>query len=159
MNKLQKKIIQLKHDKDVLIFAHNYQIPEIQELADYVGDSLFLAKKIKNIPKGKRIIYASVKFMAETAVLLNHGVEVYFPISKALCPMAKFCSPKILQEYKENNPDIPIILYINTTTESKQYADVICTSSNAVKVAQKIIEQTSCPKIAFGPDKNLGKFI
>jgi quinolinate synthase len=156
---LIEKALKLKKEKKVVIFAHNYQRPEIQEIADVIGDSLYLADVVRNYPPGTKIIYATVKFMAETAAILNPSADIYFPVADALCPMAKFGSPDIYIDYKKQNPNIPIVLYINSTTEAKRYVDVICTSSNAMEITKKIMKEFKSEKIGFGPDKNLGKYI
>lgn len=157
--KLQKSIQKLKKENNAILFAHNYQRPEIQEICDWIGDSLYLAKKIKEIPAGTKIIYAAVKFMAETAAILNPKVSIYFPVPDALCPMAAFCTPEILKNYRKNNPGVPIVLYINSTSEAKSYCDVVCTSSNAVEISDKIRREFNSAKIGFGPDKNLGNYV
>ena len=156
---LQKSIQKLKKENNAILFAHNYQRPEIQDIADRIGDSLYLAKKIKEIPAGTKIIYAAVKFMAETAAILNPKVSIYFPVPDALCPMASFCTPAILKEYRNDNPGVPIVLYINSTSAAKQFCDVICTSSNAVEISDKIRKEFNSAKIGFGPDKNLGNYV
>ncbi len=158
-SEIQQKIVKLKNMNNAIIFAHNYQRPEIQDVADAIGDSLFLAKKIQKVDPNKNIIYATVKFMAETGVLLNPRAKIYFPVPNALCPMALFCTPRLLKKYKKNNPDIPIVMYINSSTEAKQYADVVCTSSNAVEIFRKILEETGARKLAFAPDRNLGTYV
>ncbi len=157
--KLQEKIIKLKQEKNVIIYAHNYQRKEVQEIADVIGDSLYLAQQIKNNPPKSKIIYCSVKFMAETASILNPSAKIYLPVSESLCPMAAFGKVQLLRRYKQRNPNVPIVLYINSTAEAKKYADVICTSSNALEICQKIQKEFKSKKIGFSPDKNLGSYV
>jgi quinolinate synthase len=152
------KILRLKKEKNVLILAHNYQREEIQLIADLLGDSLELARKVMNTVQ-ENIIFAGVRFMAETAKVLNPEKRIHFPDKGALCKMASYLNVDMIQEYKKDNPKIPVILYINSTAESKTMADIVCTSSNAIKVTQYIQKQTNAPKVAFGPDKNLGAYI
>lgn len=158
--KLQEQILELKQRKKVVIFAHNYQRPEIQAMADVIGDSLFLAEKVQEYPEGTKILYAAVSFMAETAVLLNPNALIYFPVQDAKCPMAEFLgNGDIVKKYREEHPGIPVVLYINSTTEAKQYADCICTSSIATEICAKIANEFHTNYIGFGPDKNLGAFV
>lgn len=157
--KLQERIVALKKQHNVVLFAHNYQRPEIQEIADVIGDSLDLALKVRTYPAGTKILYPAVSFVAETAKILNPNAQIYFPVPDAQCPMAAFCPPNLLIQYKKENPGIPIALYINSTTEAKQYADVIVTSSSALEICKKIQKEFNAPKLGFGPDKNLGRYI
>ncbi len=152
------KILKLKKEKNVLIIAHNYQREEVQLVADLLGDSLGLAKKVVDA-KEQNIIFAGVRFMAETAKVLNPNKRIHFPAKGSLCQMASYLKADMIREYKRENPGIPVVLYINSTAESKTMADIICTSSNAVKVVKYIIEQTKASKFGFGPDKNLGAYV
>jgi quinolinate synthase len=156
---LQAKIRELKKKNEVNILAHFYQRPEVQEIADFIGDSLELAKKIKTFPPNTKILYAAVSFMAESGKVLNPEGQIYFPIQDAECPMAIFGKPEIYKQYKEKYPEIPIVLYINSLTEAKAYADVIVTSSSALQICKRIREQTNAKKLAFGPDKNLADWV
>ncbi len=152
------EILRLKKENNVLLLAHNYQREEIQLIADLLGDSLGLAKKVAGASQ-KNIIFAGVRFMAETAKVLNPEKRIHFPDKGSLCKMASYLKADMIREYKKLNPGIPVILYINSTAESKTMADIICTSSNAVKVVHYILKQTKANKFAFGPDKNLGAYI
>ena len=156
--KLIEKILSLKKEKDVLILAHNYQREGVQLIADLLGDSLGLAKKVVNATQ-KNIIFAGVRFMAETAKVLNPNKRIHFPGKGSLCRMAAYLKADMIREYKKKNPNIPIVLYINSTAESKIMTDIVCTSSNAAKVVKYIQQQTNAPKIGFGPDRNLGDYV
>lgn len=157
--KLQDQIRQLKAKLGLQILAHFYQRPEIQAVADMIGDSLELAKQIQGFPPHSKIIYAAVDFMAECGAVLNPESAIYFPVSDANCPMAKFGTVELIKKYREEHPKIPIVLYINSQTEAKQYADVICTSSSALQICKRIQQEFNSPKIAFGPDKNLAHWV
>ncbi len=152
------KILSLKQEKDVLILAHNYQREGVQLVADLLGDSLGLAKKVVKATQNN-IIFAGVRFMAETAKVLNPDKRIHFPGKGSLCNMASYLKADMIREYKKKNPDIPIVLYINSTAESKTMTDIVCTSSNAVKVVTYIQKHTNAPKIACGPDKHLGEYV
>ncbi len=154
LNDIQKKIISLKEKNDAIILAHNYQIPEIQDIADFIGDSLDLclnAKKTKN----RTIVFCGVDFMAEAAAVLNPEKLVLHPEKTACCPMAAMLQPETLLEAKKTHPEAPVVLYINTLASAKFHADAICTSANAVNVIKKFRQET----ILFGPDKNLSYYI
>ena len=159
IKKLQQEINALKVEHNVVLFAHNYQRREIQDIADVIGDSLYLAKKIRKYPVGAKIVYAAVRFMAETAKILNPDTHIYFPVPDAKCPMAAFGTPELLQKYRIDHPGIPIVYYINSTSKAKQYVDVICTSSNAVEICRKILAEFGVNRLAFGPDRNLGLYV
>ncbi|MBN2155857.1 MAG: quinolinate synthase NadA [Candidatus Lokiarchaeota archaeon] len=152
------QILELKKEKNVLILAHNYQCEGVQLVADLLGDSLGLAKKVIKATQND-IIFAGVRFMAETAKVLNPNKRIHFPATGSLCDMAAYLKADMIREYKLKNPGIPVVLYINSTAESKTLADIVCTSSNAVNIVKYIQQQTNAPKIAFGPDKNLGAYI
>ena len=156
---INKDIIEkLKKKNNSIILAHNYQRESVQLVADLLGDSLGLAKKVVNATQ-KNIIFAGVRFMAETAKVLNTEKRIHFPAKGSLCKMASYLKADMIREYKKANPGIPVILYINSTAESKTMADIVCTSSNAVKVVKFIKEQAKAPKFGFGPDKNLGAYV
>ncbi|MHA1229049.1 MAG: quinolinate synthase NadA [Candidatus Helarchaeota archaeon] len=156
IKELQDKILKLKEKENALILAHFYVDTSIQEIADAVGDSLYLAKVAKE--KGDDfdyIIEAAVYFMAETAVILNPEKEVYISGLETFCPMARMCPANIIDEFKLKYPDYPVVLYVNTTAEAKTRADVMCTSSNAVKICKSL----NVSALLFGPDKNLGLWV
>lgn len=148
------KIKQLKKDKNVLVLAHFYQIPEIQELADFIGDSLALAKRGENC-KEDIIVICGVRFMAETAKILAKDKKVLIPRLDAGCPMADMVTYEALLDYKRENPDTYVVSYVNTTAAVKTLTDVCVTSSNALKV----MNQIEADKVLFLPDKNLGGYI
>ncbi|MHA1380929.1 MAG: quinolinate synthase NadA [Candidatus Helarchaeota archaeon] len=154
-SKLQEEILKLKVKYDFLILAHNYQIPEIQEIADFTADSLQLANYAKNAESADNILFAAVYFMAESGAILNPTKNVYIGNYEATCPMARRAPASLMKKIKEMNPEIPLMMYINTTAEARAQADYICTSANSLKIA-KIINR---PIINFAPDKNLAYFI
>lgn len=156
---LINQILELKRTQKVLILAHYYQYEPIQLIADVLGDSLELARAAQKEIDAKYILFCGVKFMAETASILNPQKTVLFPEKDATCSMAEYATPKILSKYKSEHPDIPIIMYINSTAEAKFYADVICTSSNALHIVKSTIDEYKAPKFAFSPDKHLGTYI
>ncbi|MCP4760160.1 MAG: quinolinate synthase NadA [archaeon] len=156
---LIKEIMELKKKHKVLILAHTYQRESIQLIADVLGDSLGLAKAAKKETEADYILFAGVRFMAETAAILNPEKKVIFPDKASRCKMASYLTADMLKEYKEKNPGVPIILYINSTAESKTMADVVCTSSNSLTIVKAMIEEHGSNKFAFSPDKNLGAYI
>ncbi|KLO23162.1 MULTISPECIES: quinolinate synthase NadA [unclassified Marinitoga] len=151
---LIKKIKELKKKKDYTILAHNYQIDELQDLADITGDSLQLAKLATEIENDK-ILFLGVDFMAETLKILNPEKKIIVPTTGSTCPMANSLTPEIIKEYKKRFSNAPVVLYVNSTAECKALADYTCTSANAVDVVKKIDADT----ILFGPDKNLGSYV
>jgi len=150
-----KKIVKLKKEKNAVILAHYYTLPEIQDISDYLGDSLGLSRQAASTD-ASIILFCGVTFMAETASIISPGKKVIVPDNTAGCSLAESITGKDLQEWKENNPDGVIVSYINTTAEVKAYTDICCTSANALKVAESI---PSDKKILFVPDKNLGRYI
>lgn len=144
----------MKTEKNALILAHYYQRPEIQEIADYVGDSYYLSKIAKDSPN-KLIVFCGVKFMAESAKILSPEKTVLLPALDAGCPMADMADVDGLVELKEKHPDAAVVCYINSTSDVKALCDVTVTSSNALKVIKKLPQK----KIIFLPDKNLGGYI
>ena len=148
------KIIDLKKEKNAVILVHNYQLPEIQDIADFLGDSLDLAKKATKTDADV-IIFCGVDFMAESAKILNPGKTVIIPDKDAKCPMAHMININRLKKLKEKHPDAKVVSYINTTAETKILSDICCTSANGVK----IVESLKTDKIIFVPDQNLGAYI
>lgn len=152
---LQEQVIRLKKEKNAVILAHYYQEPEIQEVADFIGDSLELAKKAAQTT-ADIILFAGVHFMAETAKILNPSKRVLLPDLKAGCSLAESCPPEAFRELKKKYPDHVVVTYINCSAEIKTLSDIVCTSSNA----ERIINAIPADKpIIFAPDKNLGKYL
>ncbi len=151
----KKEIIRLKKEKNVLLLAHYYQIPEIQDIADYVGDSLGLAQKAAEA-KVDMIVFAGVHFMAETAKMLNPETLVVLPDLEAGCSLADSCPLDDFKAFVDKHPDHIVISYINTTAAIKTVTDVVCTSGNAVQIVESFPRDQ---KIIFAPDKNLGGYI
>lgn len=152
---LAQKITDLTKEKNAIILAHYYQLPEIQEVADYVGDSLGLSQKAAETD-AEIIVFAGVHFMAETAKILNPTKKVLLPDLMAGCSLADSCPPDAFQKLVEAYPDHMVITYVNCSAEVKALSDIICTSSNAEKIVNSI--PINVP-IIFAPDKNLGKYI
>ncbi|MCB2201305.1 quinolinate synthase NadA, partial [bacterium] len=132
---LIKEIEKLKKQKDAIILAHYYQVPEIQDIADYIGDSLGLAQKASEA-NAKIIVFAGVHFMAETAKMLNPQAKVVLPDLEAGCSLADSCPLDDFIAFKEKYPDHIVISYINTTAAIKTVTDVVCTSGNAVQIVE-----------------------
>jgi len=151
----KKEFLKLKEEKNAVLLAHYYQIPEIQDIADFVGDSLGLAQKAATTTKDI-IVFAGVHFMAETAKILNPGKRVLLPDMEAGCSLADSCPPDQFSKFRNNYPDHIVISYINCTAAIKAMSDVICTSGNAVKIVESF---PTGQKIIFAPDKNLGGYI
>ncbi|RKY81365.1 quinolinate synthase [candidate division KSB1 bacterium] len=147
------KINKLKSEKDAVILAHNYQIPEIQQTADFLGDSLDLARKAHS-DSHSVIVFCGVKFMAETAKILSPDKKVLLPATDANCPMAEMAEKRALLKLKEQYPDAQVVTYVNSTAEVKAISDVCCTSANSVKIVNNLDTDT----IIFVPDKNLGAY-
>ena len=147
-------IQELKAKHNAVIIAHNYQPPEIQDIADLLGDSLALATEGANLPHDV-IIFCGVNFMAETAKILSPEKKVIHPEPASRCPMAAMITPEALREMKAKHPDAVVVSYVNTTADVKAETDICCTSGNAVKVIKSIPEK----KIIFTPDKNLGMYV
>ena len=155
LNELQKEIIALKKDKNAIILAHNYQTGDIQEIADFIGDSLELCIKASEIKDADLIVFCGVDFMAETAAILNPDKRIVIPDKGAECPMAHMLTASEIITYKKRYPDAAVVLYVNTLAEAKAEADILCTSANAVKVVESLKED----RILFGPDMNLAWFV
>jgi len=154
MTRLAKKIRELKKKHNAVILAHNYQLPEVQDIADQVGDSLELARASRAV-KADTIVFCGVHFMAETAKIFNPEKLVLMPDIHAGCPMANMITPERLQREKDAHPRAAVITYINSTAEIKAMADICCTSANGVKVARSLKEL----EILFVPDKYLGSYV
>lgn len=152
---LQKEIRSLVEAKNALILGHYYQDQEIQEISDFVGDSLELSRKAKETDKAI-IMFAGVKFMAETAKILNPDKKVLLPDLAAGCSLADNCTPEAFQKFLEAYPGHVVVSYINCSAEIKAMSDVICTSSNAETIVSKIPRDK---KIIFAPDANLGRYV
>jgi quinolinate synthase len=149
------EIERLKKEKNAIILAHYYQEPDIQDVADYIGDSLGLAQKAEKT-EADIIVFAGVHFMAETAKILNPQKKVLLPDLKAGCSLADSAPPELFKKFKEQHPDHVVISYINCSAGIKALSDIICTSSNA----QKIVESVPAgQQIIFAPDKNLGAYL
>jgi quinolinate synthase len=149
------KIEKLRKEKNAVILAHYYQNSEIQDIADYIGDSLGLAQKAAETT-ADIIVFAGVHFMAETAKILNPSKKVLLPDLEAGCSLADSCKPEDFKVFKEKHPDHIVISYINCSAAIKTMSDVICTSGNALKIVESFPEEE---KIIFAPDKNLGGYI
>ena len=149
------EIIRLKKEKNAVILAHYYQSPEIQEIADYLGDSLYLAQCAAKI-NADIIILAGVHFMAETAKIINPSKMVLLPDLNAGCSLADSCPPEDFKKFIDNYPESIIVTYINCSAEIKALSDIVCTSSNAIRVISSIPKNKN---IIFAPDRNLGKYL
>ena len=152
---LKVKILELKKRKNAVILAHYYQEEAIQEIADFVGDSLELSRKASQVD-ADIIVFAGVYFMAETAKIVNPNKKVIVPDVKAGCSLADGCPPNEFKAFLEKYPNHTVVTYINCTAEVKTLTDIVCTSSNAKKVIASIPEDQP---IVFAPDKNLGKYL
>ena len=148
-------ILELKRQKNAVILAHYYQIPEIQDLADFIGDSLALSQKAKTVDS-PIIAFCGVHFMAETAKILNPDKKVIVPDLEAGCSLADSCPPDRFSDFLEQYPGHTVITYINSTARIKAMSDIICTSGNAVQIVESLPKDE---KIIFAPDKNLGGYI
>jgi quinolinate synthase len=153
-DKIQDKILELKKKEKAVIVAHNYQIPQVQDIADFVGDSLELAKICRDLVE-ETIVFCGVKFMAETAKILSPQKTVLLPVLDAGCPLADMIEPDELIALKEKHPEAWVVSYVNTSAEIKALSDVCCTSANAIKVVKNV----PVKKIIFTPDKNLGWWV
>ena len=148
---LAEKILKLKREKKALLLAHNYQRPEIQEIADYVADSIGLCRRAQQEEEARLLIFSTVDFMAESAVILNPNKKVVIPDKDALCPMAAMLPAEDVKLARRKHRDAAVVLYVNTLAEAKAMCDVCCTSANAVQVVNSLHEE----RVIFGPDRNL----
>ena len=153
--KLTLAIQKLKKEKNAVILAHYYQEDAIQEVADYLGDSLYLAQEAAKV-RNDIIVFAGVHFMAETAKIINPSKKVLLPDLKAGCSLADSCPPDDFAAFKAKHPDALVVSYINCSAEVKMLSDLVCTSSNAKKIIKSIPKDQ---KIIFAPDKNLGAYL
>jgi len=151
---LADEIVKLKKRKNAIILAHNYQRPEIQDLADYVGDSIELSRKAMNEKDAEIIVFSAVDFMAESAAILNPDKKVLLPCLGARCPMAQMLTVDEIKRVKRLYPRAPLVLYVNTLALAKAHCDICCTSANAIEVIQSLDADT----ILFGPDRNLAEY-
>jgi quinolinate synthase len=149
------RIEQLKKEKQAIILAHNYQRPEIQDIADFVGDSIELSKRAVQETDAKILVFAAVDFMAESAAILNPEKKVLLPSIGARCPMAQMFPLEQVKMWKKKYPRIPLVLYVNTLAEAKTQCDVCCTSANAVEIVKALDADT----VLFGPDNNLASYV
>jgi len=152
---MKEKIEELKKKKNALIIAHYYQEPEIQDIADYVGDSFGMAMFAKD-SECQIAVICGVKFMAETFKIMNPQKKILMPDPNAGCSLADSCTPKVFSYFKSKYPGAFVMTYINSSVEIKAMSDVICTSSNAVKIAKQLPKDQ---KIIFAPDQHLGRYL
>jgi quinolinate synthase len=155
MTALRQKFLDLKRDRNAVVLAHNYQPKEIQEVADYVGDSLGLSYEAQKA-KGDCILFCGVHFMAETAKIVNPEKKVLMPDLGAGCSLADSCPSDELEAYRKKNPGLYVVSYVNCTAAVKAQSDVICTSGNAEKIVRRVPEDR---EILFLPDRNLGDWV
>jgi quinolinate synthase len=152
---IEEEILALKKKLNAVILAHYYQESEIQDLADFIGDSLELSRRAAST-EADVIVFAGVHFMAETAKILNPSKKVLLPDLNAGCSLAEGCPAPMFEKFRKAHPDHIVISYINCSAGVKALSDIICTSSNAVKIVEQIPKEQ---KIIFAPDKNLGRYI
>jgi quinolinate synthase len=155
MKDLKERILALKKEKNAVILAHYYQDAAIQEVADYVGDSLGLSQEAMKVD-ADMILFAGVHFMAETAKILNPAKKVILPDLNAGCSLADSCPPDLFKKFIDGHPNHVVITYVNCSAEIKAMSDIVCTSSNAIKIVESVPKDQP---IIFAPDKNLGKYI
>jgi len=155
MTDLTAKIQKLKQEKKAVILAHNYQRPEIQDIADYVGDSIELSRKAMQEKDAELIVFCAVDFMAQSAAILNPQKKVLLPTLGARCPMAQMLTTDEIRRAKAQYPKAPVVLYVNTLAEAKAECDICCTSANAVEVINSLKAET----VLFGPDRNLAEYV
>ena len=154
IRELQREIRRLATEKNAVILAHNYQLPQVQDIADILADSLALAMEAQKTD-AERIVFCGVHFMAESARILNPDKKVLLPNLSAGCSLADSITPESLEDWKERYPGYAVVTYINSTAEVKALSDICCTSANAVSVARSLDED----KILFTPDRNLGRWV
>jgi quinolinate synthase len=152
---LADKILKLKKEKKAVILAHNYQRAEIQDIADYIGDSIELSRKAAEEKDAEMIVFSAVDFMAESAAILNPDKKVLLPCLGARCPMAQMLTVDEIKRAKTDHPKAPLVLYVNTLASCKAQCDICCTSANAVEVIESLDAET----VLFGPDRNLADYV
>jgi len=151
---IAERILKLKEKRNAIILAHNYQTGDIQDIADFVGDSLDLSVKASQVEEDV-IVFCGVHFMAETAVILSPEKTILIPDAEAGCPMADMITAEELRAWKKVNPGIEVVCYVNTSAAVKAGCDICCTSANA----KKVVASLKGDKVLFAPDKNLGAYI
>ena len=154
MEELIRKVEELKRTRNAFILAHNYQLPEVQDVADFVGDSLEMARVASQV-EADVIVVAGVRFMAEVAKVLNPDKIVLHPEPASGCPLADHMTPEVIKRFREMYPHAPLVTYVNSTLEAKAMSDVVVTSASALKVVSKLDDEI----ILFSPDKNLVWFV
>lgn len=154
--RLIDRINQLRKQRRAIILAHNYQLDEVQDIADFVGDSLALAQQAAGVQEAEVIVLCGVRFMAETAKLVNPDRQVLMPDENAGCPMANMINARQLAEARRKHPDAAVVCYVNSTAEVKALSDICCTSSNAVKIVGSFPPERP---IIFVPDQSLGDYV
>ncbi len=152
---LKDEIQALKRETGTIVLAHYYQVTDVQDIGDFLGDSLGLSRKAASVTAASNIVFAAVDFMAEVAKILNPSKRVYMPDRAASCPMANQLRAADVLRQKQRYPGLPVVLYVNTLAEAKAECDVVCTSSNAVEVCSKVAKEKGKDTIIMGPDKNL----
>ncbi|MGA2768093.1 MAG: quinolinate synthase NadA [Candidatus Bathyarchaeia archaeon] len=152
---LADEILKLKKEKNAIILAHNYQRDDVQDIADYIGDSIELSRKAMEEKEAKMIVFSAVDFMAESAAILNPDKKVLLPMLGARCPMAQMLTVEEIRRWKVHYPLAPVVLYVNTLATAKAYCDICCTSANAVEVIASLDADT----VLFGPDRNLAEYV
>ncbi|MBX3164151.1 MAG: quinolinate synthase NadA [Bacteroidetes bacterium] len=155
MSNLKENILKLKKEKNAVLLAHYYQEPAIQDIADYVGDSLGLSQQAAST-SADIILFAGVHFMAETAKILNPSKKVLLPDLEAGCSLAESCPPALFKTFVEAHPEHTVITYVNCSAHIKALSDIVCTSSNAVKIVESVPKHKP---VIFAPDRNLGNYI
>jgi len=154
MKPIEAQIRELKEERGAVIIAHNYQVDEVQAIADFTGDSLELSRKASQIPE-EVVVFCGVHFMAETAAVLSPEKTILIPDPNAGCPMADMVTADAVRKLKAEHPGAKVVCYVNSSAEVKAESDICCTSSNAVKVAESLGDV----EIIFVPDRNLGAFV
>ncbi len=154
MNDMVSKIKALKEEKNAIIMGHYYQVDEVQDIADVVGDSFMLSRMARD-NEADMIVFCGVRFMAESAKILSPHKKVLLPALDAGCPMAQMVTAEDIRRLRKEHPDAAVVCYVNSTTEVKAESDICCTSSNAVKVVQSLDQD----EVIFVPDENLARFV